>query len=174
MHLVDLEERSGRHCGPGLPTPTAQCLGQHIFEHAVYPYDSSKISLSEIHQLGQEFNASLKAIDIAGEKGILPEELSFCRVKGALASAYKKAEYGDDVILRLYNISDYTSQTEIEFFRSITNVTEVTLSEVPVTQPLPLKVSANEISLNVPAKKLVTFRLNLQEERHPSDEEREE
>jgi len=161
LSKAGLEERNGHICGPGLPTPTAQCLGQHIFEYAVYPYDSSKISVSEIHQLGQEFNAPLKAIDINGKEGDLPEELSFCRVKGALASTYKKAENSDDVILRVYNISDHISQTEIEFFRPLLNVTEVTLSEMPVIHPLPLTVSNNKISLVIPAKRLVTFRVNL-------------
>ena len=159
-----LGERNEEPCGPGLPTPTAQCLGEHIFEYALYPYDPSKVSLSEIHRLGQEFNAPLKTIDTAGKKGILPEELSFCRVKGALASAYKKAENGNDVILRLYNICEHTSQTQVEFFRQIINVTQVTLSEMPVTQSLPLKVASNKISLNLPAKKIVTFRINLGKE----------
>lgn len=154
-----LEERNGRRCGPPLSTPTAQCIDQHTFEYAVYPYDSSKISLPEIHQLGQEFNASLKTFDVAGGEGSLPQKLSFCRVKGALASAYKRAEDNDDLILRLYNISNQTSETEVEFFRSPRNVAEVALSETPVMQPLPLKVLNNKINLSISAKKLITLRI---------------
>jgi len=158
-----LEERNGRPCGPGLPTPTAQCIGQHIFEYAVYPYDPSKTSLPEIHQLGQEFNAPLKTFDTVGGEGPLPQKLSFCRVKGALASAYKKAENSDDVILRLYNISDQISETEVEFFKSLKDVTEVTLSETPAIQPLSLKVSNNKINLSISAKKIVTLRITFKE-----------
>lgn len=158
-----LDERNGRLCGPGLPTPTAQCVGQHTFEYAVYPYDPSETSLPEIHQLGQEFNAPLKTFDTAGGEGSLPQKLSFCRVKGALASAYKKAENGDDVILRLYNISDQTSETEVEFFRSPKDVAEVALSETPAIQPLPLRVSNNKISFSISAKKLITLRITFNE-----------
>lgn len=158
-----LEERNGRPCGPGLPTPTAQCIGQHTFKYAVYPYDPSETSLPEIHQLSHEFNAPLKTFDTTGGEGPLPQKLSFCRVKGALASAYKKAENGDDVILRLYNISDQTSETEVEFFRPPKDVAEVALSETPAVQPLPLKVSNNKISLSISAKKLITLRITFKE-----------
>ncbi len=152
----------------GLPTPTAQCIDQHIFEYAVYPYDASETSLPEIHQLAQEFNAPLKTFDIAGGKGSLPQKLSFCRVKGALASAYKKAENGDDVILRLYNISDQTLETEVEFFKPPIDVAEVALSETPVAQPLPLKISNKKVSLIIPAKKLITLRIAFRSKENPS------
>ena len=117
-----IEERRGHHCGPALPTPGAQCLGEHTFEYAVYPYNPSKTSLLEIHKAGQEFNAPLKTVDIAGRKGTLPRELSFCRVKGAIGSAYKKAEDSDDIIIRLYNIFDSSSPTEIELFLSLIHI----------------------------------------------------
>ncbi len=152
----------------GLPTPTAQCIGQHTFEYAVYPYDASETSLPEIHQLGQEFNAPLRTLDTAGGKGSLPQKLSFCRVKGALVSAYKKAENGDDVILRLYNISDQALETEVGFFEPPINVVEVALSEAPVAQPLPLRISNDKVSLLVPAKKLITLKITFRSKENPS------
>ncbi|NPV52421.1 MAG: hypothetical protein HPY71_02735 [Firmicutes bacterium] len=157
-----LDERNGCPCGPGLPTPTAQCLGKHAFEYAVYPHDPMAVSLPEIHRAGQEFSAPMRAVDATTNKGgALPTELSFCRVKGALASAYKKAEDGDYVILRVYNISDEASPVEIECFWPVYDVEEVSLAEIPVEQTIALSKIDNKAYLTVPAKKIITLRFQL-------------
>lgn len=72
-----LDERNGLHCGPGLPTPSAQCIGHHIFEYAIYPYNPSKVTLAEIHKLGIEFNTSFRSVNIKGREGILPYRIIF-------------------------------------------------------------------------------------------------
>ncbi|HHV62540.1 MAG TPA: hypothetical protein GXX51_07890 [Firmicutes bacterium] len=154
-----LDERNGSPCGPGLPTPTAQCLGRHVFEYAVYPHDPAAVPLHEIHRAGQEFNAPMRAVDVVTRKGgTLPKELSFYRVRGAMASAYKKAEDGDYVILRLYNIANEAAPTEVECFRPVREVTEVSLGEVPVERPLAISRAGNKVYLTIPAKRIVTLR----------------
>lgn len=158
-----LKERNGCHCGPGLPIPDAQCLGEHIFEYAIYPFQPSQTDCVEIHRLAQEFNVPLMAVDVPGKKGILPQELSFCRVKETLASAYKKAEDSDDLIVRLYNVAAWPLKTEIEFFRPIVHVTEVALSEEAAPNPLPLKMSNGKMVLSIPGKRIVSLKVNLNE-----------
>jgi len=156
-----LDERNGHHCGPGLPTPSAQCLGPHVFEYAVYPYSPSKVSLSEIHRLGLEFNTSFRTVDIRGRKGDLPIELSFCRVKGGLVSCYKKAEDNDRLVVRIYNVNDRESEVEIEFFKSIKDITEVNLAEESLMVSSNISVSNNRLNLLLPPKKIVTFSVQL-------------
>lgn len=154
-----LDERNGLHCGPGLPTPSAQCLGHHVFEYAVYPYNPRETSLFEVHKLGIEFNTPLRAKDIKGTKGELPTKLSFCEVKGAIVSCYKKAEDSDSLIIRIYNIKDEESDVEVILFKPFKGIIETNLLEEPIQKPSDIIITQNSFRLTLPSKKIATFNI---------------
>ncbi|MCH7718931.1 MAG: hypothetical protein IIB21_05620, partial [Chloroflexi bacterium] len=116
----DLPARKG-HAGPPLPTPGAQCPGRHVFEYSIIPHESGWArAYAEAHR----FAAPLRARWNAHGTGLLPASASFLDLEGdgLVVTAIKRpdgrpsgppdgrpsgrAEDGDGVIVRLYNILD--------------------------------------------------------------------
>ena len=94
LSRADLTTRHGR-AGPELPVPGAQCPGEHELEYALalgLPADA------ELVRASQDYRFDL----VAGPSGAARREV--LAVQGdAVLSAFKGAEDGDGVIIRLHN-----------------------------------------------------------------------
>lgn len=99
----DLLTRKG-HAGWSLPTPEAQCLGQHTFEYSIIPHRGSWEEAKSYIQ-AHSFNVPFRWAQTEKHPGELPSELSFFRIypDNLVVSAIKKEEDGDSIILRIYN-----------------------------------------------------------------------
>lgn len=93
------------HAGPGLETPEAQCMGEHIFEYALVPHAGA---WQNVFGQAHAFNVPLRAVRTENHTGSLPPEQSLLILEGdgLVLSAVKAAEAGDGLIIRFYNIMD--------------------------------------------------------------------
>lgn len=100
----DLRTRKG-HAGPPYPTPDAQCLGRHRFVLAIYTYRGTWEEGGVVEK-AHGFCSPMIGLGLrAPGKSRLPGEMSFVELEpaGLMLSAFKLAEDGDGIILRLYN-----------------------------------------------------------------------
>jgi mannosylglycerate hydrolase len=98
----DLTTRQG-HAGPGLVTPGAQCLGPHEYRFAFVPR-AAPPSAGELYGLARTFLSPPRILSPCGGDGHLPASRSFLGVTGgAVLSAFKIADDGNRVSLRLFN-----------------------------------------------------------------------
>jgi alpha-mannosidase len=96
----------------------------------------------------------------------LPPILSFLEIdnKTVILSALKKTEEGDDLILRVYNISSVPQKTRLTFFKniSIKNVKIVNLLEEPPKNEIKAKIisySKNILNLSLEPHVIVTLKI---------------
>jgi alpha-mannosidase len=97
---------SGRGDGPGIPTPGAQCLGSHTFDLAVFQH-AGDWRAGEAWKHAHQFACPLVAVQ-APRNDYAPATHSYMSVEPAslVISATKRAEDGDTLIVRCYNITD--------------------------------------------------------------------
>ena len=98
----DLSTRRG-HAGAGLPTPGAQCLGNHEFRFALVPR-ATPPSPRELYSLARGFLSPPRIVSPCGGDGRLPASRSFVNIDGeSVLSAFKIAGDGSRISLRLFN-----------------------------------------------------------------------
>ena len=137
--------------GPPMPTPEAQCLGPHAFELALAPHagdwraiyrDAYTFRAPVYLRRGTEQEGYVptaadleiwgregwKPVDLSGD---LPAELSFLALEpGVLAlSAVKRAEHGDQLIVRFYNPTDKDLEARLHTFLPIVEAEGTNLNE---------------------------------------------
>lgn len=155
----DLVTRIG-HAGPGLETPEAQCLGRHVFEYSVVPYEggwreAGLYREAEEYWLPLEARAAQQERDGTEESSPEGAPGSFLRVVGegvgVVLSSIKKAADKDGLIVRIFNSSDEARQVVLRFGFPIsgayrTNLNEEVLEEIaPRERGVSLSVGANRI-----------------------------
>jgi mannosylglycerate hydrolase len=134
MGKGDLAIRPGRASGIPVPTPDAQCLGEHTFEYAIFPFtgdfDAANIpqeavryeaqaytiqSIYKLEKVCKKFKPMLGFIDFQTLTTHVQKQMqvpndskhSILNISQdtLIISAIKKAEEEQAVILRLYNSS---------------------------------------------------------------------
>ncbi|OWR26594.1 alpha-mannosidase [Saccharibacillus sp. O23] len=87
-------------------TPEAQCLGEHVFEYAVYPHQGDAVR-SGAYASAYQYQAPWFARALERQAGSLPAEYSALPWSGeSLAlSAFKLSEESGDAIARWYNLA---------------------------------------------------------------------
>jgi mannosylglycerate hydrolase len=111
----DLLARRGNG-GWTLPTPGAQCAGEHLFEYSIIPHAGSWKDAG-VRELAHQFAVPPLVLSLgAGGRGKEASH-SFVRVdrREIVLSALKKAETGDGCILRLWNCSGETVRASLSF-----------------------------------------------------------
>jgi len=144
--------------GPLVPTPDALELREYEFEYSLEPHEGGWKEV-ESYKLAQEFQHSPLAVP--GEfRGNLPGESSFLRVSpdNLILSALKKAEDGDEVILRFFETRGEETTAEIELFREIARAAVADLLE---REEYKLKPVRNRLTMKVKPFEIVTLRLQL-------------
>jgi alpha-mannosidase len=132
----------------------------HEFRLAIYPHEGDWADARcprEALQIGAPL---LTAQFGRNKKGTLP------RIKGLLAcsnehieiSAIKKAEKGNDLILRLYNPGQKTQKAAICFDVPIKRCHEAGMDEGKIKEG---KISDNTLNFSIGRKKIKTFLLEL-------------
>ncbi|HEU4674121.1 MAG TPA: glycoside hydrolase family 38 C-terminal domain-containing protein [Candidatus Limnocylindrales bacterium] len=130
----DLSTRPG-HAGPGIPTPDAQCLGQHTFRYAL-AFEAARLSDAALCRLSADARTPVGV----GPTGALTAGL--VEVDGDVAWAtLKPAEDGDGAVLRLYAPG---AGTRLDV-RSIASLTAARLDETPTREDPLAPLEAGEI-----------------------------
>ncbi|MGM9625353.1 MAG: alpha-mannosidase [Eubacteriales bacterium] len=141
------------------PTPKAQCIGRYTLSYCVIPFTKE----TREHAVSSAFvyaSDAVTAIDTGRHTGSVPAQRAFITLKDPLLrlSACKRAEDGEGLVLRLYNIGDEERTAEIGLDASVGTVYESALDE---RRGRCLPIENHVLRVTVPAKKIVTYRLYL-------------
>jgi alpha-mannosidase len=140
--------------------------GVHHFTYSLYPHEGGWRKALTVRQ-GYELNNPL--IALAGGKadaGELPPSHSFLRIEPAqlVVTALKRAEDGDDLILRFYDAAGTAAQARIAPGFKWARASEATLLEKPTEAPVKAAPGAgtggDELRLNVEPFEIKTVRMS--------------
>ncbi|HIC96040.1 TPA: hypothetical protein EYP12_05375, partial [Candidatus Bipolaricaulota bacterium] len=114
----DLLTREG-DIGPQILTPEAQLLGKHAFRYSIYPYMGDWLR-GRVHLQAEAHNLKLRGVWSSYHSGSLPDRMSFLSVESEPSdalklTAVKRAEEGEELVLRLYNVTDRAVRGRIRF-----------------------------------------------------------
>jgi len=146
------------HAGPPIQTPEAQCPGPNTYEYAVVPH---KGDWEQARTYIEAYNHNSPVMVRAAERqeGPLPLDFSFLRLApdSLVLSAVKKAEEGDGLIVRVFNIATRRVKGTLRFQHplksaELANLNEETLGKATVRK-------GNEVAVDVPKKGIVTLRV---------------
>jgi mannosylglycerate hydrolase len=153
----DLKTRPS-NAGPPYPAPEAQCLGKHVFEFAVMPFEGDWLEGGYFLE-GQRFNRPPVGIIIhyrdatdrfGGFLQVEPDEL--------VVSAIKGSEDGKALIIRLYNLSKKPVSGKLILHFNVSKAFESNLKEEEVG---PLQVLGSEIGFYARGSEIKTIRLHV-------------
>ncbi len=130
--------------------------GMHYFSYALLPHTGDLYDAGVIEE-AYSFNQPLQAIPVSKQTGQLPDRFSLvsCDAKNIIIDAVKKAEDGDDMIVRLYeawNSRGTVTLTVPPFFKKavLSNLMEKEIRE--------LDLADGKVSLPVKNFEIVTIR----------------
>lgn len=131
------------------------------YHYAISPVKAD-VTENELAQRAEAFNIPLKPIQTNVPNvgtGILPVSYSFYEVDGeAQVSCLKKAEEGNDVIMRLYNPSGKAEKVTVKWCKGIQKAAALDLKEDVLEE---LKADGNKVSVTIPANKIYTIKFTL-------------
>jgi alpha-mannosidase len=112
------------------PDPASD-VGKHEFIYSILPHKGSWRESSTVKEGYCLNNAVLTSFIENGNDGYLPESAGLVRIDGrnAVISAFKHAESGDGLILRLYNGGSFIEKVKVGLGFDIGGVHEVDLNE---------------------------------------------
>jgi alpha-mannosidase len=153
----DLDCRPG-HAGPGFATPGAQCLGPARYEYSLIPFGGS-FTLNHAAQEAYAFAAPLRSAAAEAADGTLPASLRFVELAPSelVLTAVKPAESGDGIIIRFYNSSETPVAGRVTFGLPMREIISTNLLE-DSSESTQAWTNTSTVSLNVPAKRIVTLR----------------
>jgi alpha-mannosidase len=104
-----------------------------------------------------------------GSKPFLPTELSFLEIDNSkvVLSALKKSEEGEDIIIRVYNISSELQTSELRLYEklSISDIQIVNLLETTPKNPIKASIISfhdNILNISIDPHVIATFRLKIE------------
>ena len=139
------------------PTPLAQCKGEYTLEYALMPFaDNEDAARSDAYQFCSH---AVTAIQADRHEGTIPAEQLLVRADDPVCfSACKLAEDDEDIVLRLYSTADEERKIRLSFGGMVKSVSVSALDERR-GEALPL--TDHRTALTIPAKKIVTLRLQV-------------
>ena len=149
-----------RAVGNGVRAPEQQVEGQmqgeYTFEYALYPH-AGDWEEAESYRQAHAFNTPLVIGQAAVAAGELPMEMSFVDVKDSkfVLSAIKKAEAGDAITVRGFNISTAKLSTKA----TIHGAEDVELVDLREDSQGPAKKSGKAVSIEARAKQIVSLKI---------------
>ena len=141
------------------PTPKAQCIGKYTLEYALVPFsaETKEAAVSSAYVFASN---ALSAVDTGKHTGSVLAENVLVTLNDPMLrhAALKRAEDGEGLVLRLYNIDD-NERTAVMCFAP--NIKAVYASELDERMGAAMAMDGNSVTVRVPAKKIVTYRLVL-------------
>jgi len=175
--------------GPIIQTPGAQCLGKHIFNYSLIPYNGTW-ETAKVYLQAMQHQAPMKTVQLVehefavmGEQAIVPGEftepvtqkttlsslalplkLSFLSIEpnNILLSGVKRAEDGNGIIVRVYNTTNEKVEGRLRIYVEPRKVVPVNMREEPLKEEgKTLGKRKQRISFEAPPFRIRTFRLVL-------------
>jgi alpha-mannosidase len=144
---------------PTWPDPEAD-RGHHDFSFLLYPHPGTWKQAMTVRR-GYEFNYKLNAEQLEAHDGTLPPQQSFVAVapENVVLTAMKKAEDGDDLILRFYEWAGKNSDVRITVPAGATGAAIVNLMERSDGSSLTV-TGGNQIEAPIHPYEILTIRVN--------------
>lgn len=145
--------------GPSMRTPEAQLQKTLQYRIALYPHGQSW-EQSEIERQARDFMTPVRSITVEPHVGHLPATAENLRVEGqsVVLSAVKQSEDGSALIVRVYNPTQQGTTATMTLPAKLTGAYLARLDET-ILEPITLS-DDQAVTVEVPAKKIVTLRLN--------------
>ncbi len=140
------------------PTPKGQKLGSYTLEYSIIPYD--KAGKSEAYHNGYTFSLpAATAYGCESHDGTLPTKTDYLSLDNRFvrASAFKKAEDSDALVLRLFNTSEQAEDVTLTLDTIFKTACRTNLAEEEST---PLTIADGKLTLTLGAKKIETILLD--------------
>ena len=136
------------------PNETAD-LEVHSFTYSLLPHQGTWKD-ADVYKESFNVNVPLKAVK-SGTKGA---EFSFASVdkKNVVLETIKKAEDGDGVIVRLYEVENSRTKAELTFANAVKSVEETNLIEEKVENS-DVKAEGNKVSFEIKPYEIKTYRV---------------
>ena len=142
--------------GYRVPTPEAQCPGKQTFRYALYPHGQDW-RLGGVLGQAQDYAFPAVAYDPVAGTGTQDSASLLCVAPTTMVlSACKKAEKGDDLVVRLWNAEDKAVEATVGFGFPIEAAAIADMNEEPVET---LQVVDGKVSFAAGACKIVTLRV---------------
>ncbi len=139
------------------PTPKAQCIGDYTLSYCVIPFakETKEAAISSAYVYASD---AVTAIDTGKHAGMIPASRAFVTLNDPMIrmSACKRAEDGEGLVLRLYNIDEKARTAAIKLDDAIKTVFASALDE---RKDEALQIENGVLRVTVGAKKIVTYRL---------------
>ena len=144
------------------PDPLPE-LGQHEIKFALMPHDGD-LRPSDAARAGYEFNHQIEAVATDVHKGDLPKEKGFVSVitPNVLLSGIKKAEDGEELVLRLYETEGKAVTAEVEIDSSLVEPNSVAVETDILERPVSdssAKLEGNTLKVSIPAFGIATVKI---------------
>jgi len=149
---------------PEWPDPHAD-EGHHEFTYSIFPHPGTWRDAQTVRR-GYELNYPLLASAAEKHSGSLPAAHSFLRVDqdNVIVTAIKRAEDGDDFVVRFYEWAGKAGDVHLHFAASVQSATDANLIEKPGT---PLSVRENEIIVPTKSFEIRTVAIRLARQEKP-------
>ena len=145
-----------------------QMQGKLEYRYAVAPF-TEEDTVEKTACIAEGFRIPLKPVQTSvprRSEGILPSKYSFYEISGdVLLSCCKKAEHGEGIIFRIYNVSDMAQDVSVQFAQKIEKVVLTDLKEDDLkdgeteTAAVTLDESGKRLDLTVQSNKINTVRV---------------
>lgn len=140
---------------PTYPDPDCD-KGEHTFTYSLYPHTGA-VRNSEVYKQAYLLNNPFVAV-IANGNGKLPERYSFASADkpNVIIDTVKRAEDSDDIIVRLFESENKTTDVNVKF---AANVKKVVLCDLMENELEDLPVKDGVISIRVKPFEIVTLKI---------------
>ena len=142
-----------------IPNPSAD-KEVHEFSYSLYPHTGGWREGGTLHE-AYDLNCPLMEKVMEKQEGSLPGKLSFISVnrENVIIEAVKKAEDGDETIIRLYEAYNKRSEVNIQLCKYIESIVECNLMENEVPEDSQIRCEGNEFSFVIKPLEIKTFKV---------------
>lgn len=144
--------------GTSYPNDNAD-QGEHEFTYSLYPHKGD-FRAGKTVQAAYALNNPVRVVPVSGIHGNLPNKHSMitCNQENIVIETIKKAEDSDDVVIRLYDAYNLTTQVEIRFGFDVSRAYICNMLEVNESE---LSVVNRSVTIQVKNYEIVTLKLQL-------------
>ena len=140
------------------PDPLPE-MGKHSMRIGILPH-CKDWTVGEAFRYAASFNLPMNVVSTDVHEGALPPSMSFAEVltRNVVLAAVKKAEDGDGIVLRLYEVEGKDTEAVVRLSGLAASGAAAVETDL-MEQPLPLssaRIKGEEVSVNIPAYGIAT------------------
>ena len=144
------------------PDPLPE-LGQHDIRFALVPHNGSR-NPSDAFRDGYEFNNQIEEVATDVHEGDLPREKGFVSIDtpNVLLSGIKKAEDGDEIVLRLYETDGKAVEARVKIDPALVKLGSAAVETDILERPIPdstAKLEGDVLKVSIPAFGISTVKI---------------